>query len=177
MMKNLLLQIADYGKITDSHGREVSFKNTYIILTSNAVSADSTKEIGFFKSRPMGEIQRSLKDFFSTEFIARMDEIIYFAPLNHESLLKITEKAFLELGKRVKKFDITVKVDDEAVNFVAKKGLLQGGVRNIIAYIKQNIENKIALTITGGECEKDDLILVTLKDRGLETKVKKKSRL
>ncbi len=174
-VRNLFLQIADYGKITDSHGREISFKNTYIILTSNAPSKSGIKEIGFSTSSENKAGYKSLTDLFTTEFIGRIDEIICFSSLSLTALKEITEKIISELSKRLNRFGVEIAVESDAIDFIARKGLLSGGVRNILSFVKQNIENKAAIMISKNECEREDLIKVSLKDQSVINKVIKKS--
>ena len=174
-VRNLFLQIADYGKITDSHGREISFNNTYIILTSNALSKRGVKEIGFSKSTDTKKENKIPPDLFTTEFIGRIDEIIYFSSLSLSALNKITSKVISELSKRINKFGVELSVESEAIDFIARKGLLQGGVRNIMSFVKQNIENKVAIMISKNECEREDLMKVSLQDDGVMIKINKKS--
>ena len=174
-VRNLFLQIADYGKITDSHGREISFNNTYIILTSNALSKRGVKEIGFSKSTETKKENKIPPDLFTTEFIGRIDEIIYFSSLSLSALNKITSKVISELSKRINKFGVELSVESEAIDFIARKGLLQGGVRNIMSFVKQNIENKVAIMISKNECEREDLIKIFMHDDSVMVKVNEKT--
>ncbi|MBQ8171442.1 MAG: ATP-dependent Clp protease ATP-binding subunit [Oscillospiraceae bacterium] len=148
---NILLQILDEGKINDAHGRSVSFENTVICMTSNAGSGNSTGGIGFSKTE--GDISKEramkgLRDFLRPEFLARIDEIVAFAPLSVEDYAKIASLMLEELRNPLKEKRIGLTIDDEVYKVVAKKshGGKFGG-RDIRKVIRSEIEDVIAETI------------------------------
>ncbi len=149
---NILLQILDEGKINDAHGRSVSFENTVICMTSNAGSGhNSVGGIGF--SRTEGDMSKEkamkgLKDFLRPEFLARVDEIVAFAPLTEEAYAEIAKLMLSELDKPLREKNITLSITDEVYKAVAKKayGGKYGG-RDIRRVIRSDIEDVIAETI------------------------------
>ncbi len=147
---NILLQILDEGKINDAHGRSVSFENTVICMTSNA-GAGSTGGIGFSKSE--GDISKDramkgLRDFLRPEFMARIDEIVAFAPLTEEAYARIAALMLSELVNPLKEKNITLTISEDVYAAVAKKsfGGKYGG-RDIRKTIRNEIEDVIAETI------------------------------
>ena len=149
---NILLQILDEGKINDAHGRSVSFENTVICMTSNAGSGhNSVSGIGF--SRSEGDISKEkamkgLKDFLRPEFLARIDEIVAFAPLTEGAYAKIATLMLSELENPLKEKNIALSITDDVYAAVAKKafGGKYGG-RDIRKVIRSDIEDVIAETI------------------------------
>lgn len=108
-----------------------------------------------------------LTELFTTEFIGR--------DLSPTALNKITSNAFSKLSKRIGRFGIELSVDCDVIDFISQKGLIRGGVRNILSFIKQNIENKAAAMISRNECEREDQIKASLDDHGVSIEVNKKS--
>ncbi len=149
---NILLQILDEGKINDAHGRSVSFENTVICMTSNAGSGhNSVGGIGF--SRTEGDISKEramkgLRDFLRPEFLARVDEIVAFAPLTEEAYAEIAKLMLSELNGPLKEKNITLTITEDVYKAVAKKafGGKYGG-RDIRKVIRSDIEDVIAETI------------------------------
>ncbi len=149
---NILLQILDEGKINDAHGRSVSFENTVICMTSNAGSGhNSVSGIGF--SRSEGDMSKEkamkgLRDFLRPEFLARIDEIVAFAPLSEEAYAKIAKLMLSELENPLKEKNIELSIAEDVYAAVAKKafGGKYGG-RDIRKVIRSDIEDVIAETI------------------------------
>ncbi len=148
---NILLQILDEGKINDAHGRSVSFENTVICMTSNAGSGHNSGGIGFSKTE--GDISKEramkgLRDFLRPEFLARIDEIVAFAPLSEESYANIAKLMLSELENPLREKQIELSVADDVYMAVAKKshGGKFGG-RDIRRVIRSEIEDVIAETI------------------------------
>lgn len=145
---NILLQILDEGKITDSHGRNVSFENTIIAMTSNAGSSDGMNGIGFAKTS--GDISREramkgLRDFLRPEFLARVDEVVAFAPLTEESYAKIARLNLDELRAPLSEKNMELVIAEEVYTEVAKKSFGgKFGGRDIRRVIRSDIEDKIA---------------------------------
>ncbi len=159
---NILLQILDEGKITDSHGRIVNFENTVIAMTSNAGSSDNSTGLGFGKTT--SEISRekvikSLREFLRPEFIGRVDEIVIFDPLTKEDYKKIAELMINEMREPLQEKNIDLVVDDSALACIAEKsfGGKYGG-RDIRKNIRKEIEDKVAdLIISSGENKIDKI--------------------
>lgn len=175
-VKNLFLQISDYGKITDSHGREVSFKNTYIILTSNSGNRKSGKDgIGFAKNDKALRFDiSSLRENFSEEFISRIDKVISFMPPKLSELEIIARKHLDALSEKLScGFGITLEYTDAALEHIASHGTTRGAVRNIISYIKEAVENKLAILISHNECRRGDTVEITFLSEDIKINVKK----
>ncbi len=145
---NILLQILDEGKITDSQGRNVSFENTIIAMTSNAGSSNGMNGVGFAKSVDDMSKERAMKglrDFLRPEFMARVDEIVCFSPLSEESYAKIAKLNLEELREPLSEKKLELDIADEVYAVVAKKAFGgKFGGRDIRRVIRSEIEDKIA---------------------------------
>ena len=145
---NILLQILDEGKITDSQGRNVSFENTIIAMTSNAGSSNGMNGVGFAKSVDDMSKERAMKglrDFLRPEFMARVDEIVCFSPLSEESYAKIAKLNLEELREPLSEKKLELDIDDNVYAVVAKKAFGgKFGGRDIRRVIRSEIEDKIA---------------------------------
>jgi ATP-dependent Clp protease ATP-binding subunit ClpA len=145
---NILLQIMDEGKIKDAQGRNVSFENTIIAMTSNAGSTDKSTGVGFNKSE--GDITKEkamtgLKKFLRPEFIGRVDEIVVFKPLSVDDFKAIAILMLGEMKEPLKEKGIELKCSEDAIVTIAEKS--HGGkygARDIRKYIRENIEDKAA---------------------------------
>ena len=143
---NILLQVLDDGKLTDSQGNTVSFSNTIIIMTSNAGSNTNTNSIGFGKQTiDKGKVMDKLKDVFRPEFLNRVDEIINFDPLTKEQLLQIVDLMLKDTEKALSDKDITMKVTKEAKNFLLEKGTdIKFGARPLRRAIQRYVEDELS---------------------------------
>lgn len=145
---NILLQILDEGKITDSHGRNVSFENTIIAMTSNAGSSNGMNGIGFSKTQEevsRERVMKGLRDFLRPEFLARVDEIVAFAPLSEESYAKIAKLNLEELRAPLSEKKLELNIAEEVYKTIAKKAFGgKFGGRDIRRVIRTDIEDKIA---------------------------------
>ncbi len=145
---NILLQILDEGKITDSHGRNVSFENTIIAMTSNAGSSDGMNGIGFAKTSSEISKERAmkgLKDFLRPEFLARVDEIVAFKPLTEEDYAEIAKLNLEELRTPLSEKALELHISEDVYKTVAKKAFGgKFGGRDIRRVIRTDIEDKIA---------------------------------
>ncbi len=145
---NILLQILDEGRITDSHGRTVNFENTVIIMTSNAGSRFSNTPVGFGKSEKelsRDKVMKSLEEFLRPEFIARVDEVVVFDPLSEESYGKIAALMLNELKDPLGERGITFTFDEQVPGFIG--GKVYGkkySAREIRRFIRKQIEDPIA---------------------------------
>ena len=143
---NILLQVLDDGKLTDSQGNSVSFSNTIIIMTSNAGSNTNSNSIGFGKQTlDKGKVLDKLKDVFRPEFLNRVDEIISFDPLTKEQLLQIVDLMLEDTKKALKEKDITMEVTPEAKDFILDKGTdIKFGARPLRRAIQRYIEDELS---------------------------------
>ena len=143
---NLLLQVLDDGRLTDSHGRTVSFKNTVVIMTSNA-----TKD--------------ALKDIFRPEFLNRLDEVLEFDSLTQEQIREIVKLQLADLTRRLADQEFTLDVDDKAMDVLVKDGYDPAyGARPVKRAIQRDLENPIAKLIVAGTYLPGATIKVTAKD-------------
>jgi ATP-dependent Clp protease ATP-binding subunit ClpC len=159
---NLLLQVLDEGQLTDSDGRTVDFKNTIIIMTSNA-GTRQLKEfgqgVGFTTSARAldtkyseGIIKKALQKTFSPEFLNRIDEVIIFDSLSKESITKIIDIELAKVTKRIANLGITINVTDAAKEQMIKEGYdVQYGARPLKRTIQKYVEDKIAEFIVNTE--------------------------
>ena len=153
---NILLQVLDDGRITDSHGRTVNFENTIIIMTSNAGSNLKTGLVGFGGTDGnASRYDKALRELFRPEFLNRVDEIIEFLPLTKDELLKIVTLQLKEIEKGLAAKNITLTVTDAAKELVLEKGYEPAyGARPLRRTITSNIEDKIAMLVIDGKVKK-----------------------
>lgn len=182
---NVLLQVLDDGHITDSTGRVVDFKNTVIIMTSNAGAENivAPKTLGFvtstdekqshenMKSKVMDEVRR----IFKPEFINRIDEIIVFHMLNKERIGKIVDIMINTVNKRtLEQMKISIELDDEAKKYIVDKGYDEKyGARPLRRTIQNELEDNIAEKILEGKIKEGNKVKVTVKDGKLDFSVKR----
>lgn len=145
---NILLQILDEGKVTDAHGRTVSFENTVIAMTSNAGSSFNTSGLGFAKSEAdisKDKAMKALDEFLRPEFLSRVDEVVVFKPLTLDAYKGIAGLMIGEMKEPLLEKNITLNVSDEAYELVAKKasGGKFGG-RDVRKVVRKDIEDKVA---------------------------------
>ena len=164
---NILLQVLDDGKLTDSQGNAVSFENTIIIMTSNAGSNLNTNAIGFNNQNQANrsKILDIVKSSFRPEFINRVDEIIVFDSLSKEQLLKIINLMLKDTINALAQKNMTIEIDNEAKEFILEKGTdLKYGARPLRRAIQRYIEDEIAERILRSEYVNGANIHVTYND-------------
>lgn len=181
---NILLQVLDDGHITDAQGRKIDFKNTIIIMTSNAGAETiiSPKRLGFgavadekadyklMKDRVMEEVKR----LFKPEFINRIDEIIVFHPLNKEHMKDIVSIMMKDIMKRTKEqMNISLIVEEDAKDYLIQKGYDEKyGARPLRRTIQNSLEDKLAEEILSGTVKDGDEVVVSAGTEGLKFSVK-----
>lgn len=183
---NVLLQVLDDGRLTDSKGRVVNFKNTIIVMTSNIGSQyiQKMEQIGFHNSTKEEEyvhtkdkVMDSLKDFFRPEFLNRIDEIIVFDILSPEAIKQIVTLRTNAILSRLTEKGITVNVSDEALSHLAKEGYNpQYGARPLNRLIQTKILNPIAEKIIEKTIDAGDTALVTFVGDEIVVSVQKKKK-
>ena len=172
---NMLLQILDDGRLTDSTGRTVSFKNTVIIMTSNAGARSIVEHhsIGFMNKedskkdyeKTRDEVMSELKKIFRPEFLNRLDDIIVFKKLSNESIEKITKIMLDEFIKRLEKKNIKVDVSDDVIKYISKVGFDDTyGARPLRRAIQSKIEDKFAEEMLDGNIKENSNVKIDLKD-------------
>ncbi len=171
---NILLQILDDGKLTDSQGNTVSFENTIIIMTSNAGSNLNNNSIGFGKQTvDKGKIESALKEVFRPEFLNRVDEVVVFDSLNKEQLLQIIDLLLNSTAKALADKDINLEVSDFAKNYILEKGTdLKYGARPLRRAIQRYVEDPISDMILRSEVFAGQTIIVDFDGNELTFNVK-----
>ena len=160
---NILLQVLDDGRLTDSQGNTVSFENTIIIMTSNAGSNLNNNSIGFGKSEvDKYKIEERLKDVFRPEFLNRVDEIVAFSSLTNEQLIDIVDLMLKDTSSGLLDKNITMEVSKEAKDFLLEKGTnLKFGARPLRRAIQRYVEDEISERILRGDIVDGDNIKVS----------------
>ena len=161
---NILLQVLDEGRLTDSQGNTVNFENTIIIMTSNAGSTLNTNSIGFGATEltRRNKILDSLKEVFRPEFLNRVDEIVVFEQLSKEQLLQIVDLMLSETAKVLQDKDITMEVSSEAKNYILQQGTdIKYGARPLRRAIQRYIEDEISDLILKSELKNGQKITIT----------------
>ena len=173
---NMLLQILDDGRLTDSTGRTVDFKNTVIIMTSNVGAREivDPKKLGFGSSEESAardyenmkkNVLSELKKTFRPEFLNRVDEIIVFHPLTRNEIGQIAQLMLKEVSARLKARNITVSYTDEAKEYIAEKGFDKTyGARPLKRAIQEMVEDRLAEEILDGRIKEGDTVKVDLED-------------
>lgn len=183
---NILLQILDDGRLTDSKGRTVDFKNTILIMTSNvgAKTIKKQKTLGFGspneedKEKDQYEkmkenIMVELKKQFRPEFLNRIDDIIVFHSLNKEDISKIVKIMCKTLVERLEEMTIRLEMDEEAINLIAKSGFdLEYGARPLKRSIQKELENELSELILQGTIKSGDIVEATVKEGKMAFEVK-----
>ena len=171
---NILLQILDDGRVTDSHGRTVSFKNTVIIMTSNIGSAYLLEGItpnGDIREDARKSVMNELKAGFRPEFLNRVDDIVLFKPLHIDEVKKIADLLAAQLKGRLKDQGITLEISEEALGFIAKAGYDPVyGARPLKRYLQRELETRVARAIIRGDVIEGGTLKVELENGVLSIK-------
>ena len=171
---NIMLQILDDGRLTDSKGRLVSFKNTIIIMTSNvgASMITTTQKLGFSVSNDdkkdkyeklKDTVMEELKKAFRPEFLNRIDEIIVFSHLSKEEIRQIVDLMLKDLFKRLNERELTIEVGDDVKDYLAKEGYSEAyGARPLRRVIQKKIEDVLAEEILTGNYKPKDVLVMSM---------------
>ena len=174
---NVLLQVLDDGRITDSQGRTVDFKNTIIIMTSNIGSQellDGIDENGMIKPGCEAEVMNELRSHFRPEFLNRLDEIILFKPLTRDNIGNIITLLMADLNKRLADRQIKVSLTDSAAAFITENGYDPVyGARPLKRYLQKNVETLAAKLILADEVREGDTILIDTDNGALTARVER----
>jgi len=172
---NVLLQVLDDGRITDSQGRTVNFKNTIIIMTSNLGSnliLDNISADGTIPDSVKSEIDALLKSSFRPEFLNRLNDTVLFTPLAHSEIYKIIDLLLEKLSDRLARQELKLKVTKEAKEAIIEGGYdVTFGARPLKRYIESHIETQVARVILGGNLHQGSTIVVDAKNSVLEINV------
>jgi ATP-dependent Clp protease ATP-binding subunit ClpB len=171
---NIMLQILDDGRLTDSKGRTVDFKNAVIIMTSNIGSniiLESTLNAMFSASdmdKTKNQIIELMKQYFKPEFLNRVDEIVFFKGLTLQQLSEIADIQISNLKKLMEERDIDIEITDDAKEFLATRGYDPAyGARPLKRVIRQQIENPLSKAILEGGFFDGDKVLIDINDDGI----------
>lgn len=172
---NILLQVLDDGRLTDSQGRTVDFKNTIIIMTSNLGSElllDGVDEQGQISEVTQNQVHALIQTKFKPEFLNRIDDTIMFTPLSLLDIQQIVVKMVAELSERLADQDITLTMSDAAKSWIAREGYDPAfGARPLRRYITNYVETPLAKKLIGGDILPDTTVEIDLKDNQLVFKV------
>ena len=179
---NMMLQVLDEGRLTDSQGRHISFKNTIIIFTSNVGVSDLPKNKGRFGFSDISDDQNdernksilmdALRRTFKPEFLNRIDVVTVFHSLNYEQLVQISKIFISKLNKKLLEQGVNLKVTESALKYLIEKSYdAEYGARPLRRLIEQEIEDKIAEDMLEGNIMKGDTIIISAKDGRLSLSV------
>jgi ATP-dependent Clp protease ATP-binding subunit ClpB len=165
---NILLQILDDGRVTDSHGRTVNFKNTVIIMTSNIGAPHLIEGItpeGDIRDDARRMVMNELRAGFRPEFLNRVDDIVLFKPLHPDEIVKITDLLAKQLVLRLRERQITLTLSDEAKRFIAASGYDPVyGARPLKRFLQRELETRVARAIIGGTVTEGGELRVELRN-------------
>ncbi len=171
---NILLQVLDEGKITDSHGRKVNFENTVIVMTSNAGSDKKTGLVGFAKSEndiTKEKAQKALSEFLRPEFLSRIDEIVVFNKLTGKDFEKIAKLSLNDYVKSLEEHGVSFEFDDTAIKKLSDMALGgKSGARDLLRVIRKEVEDRISMTVVNeGGFKMDKITLVGIPELSIST--------
>ncbi|HEY0137244.1 MAG TPA: AAA family ATPase, partial [Nannocystis sp.] len=167
---NILLQVMDYGKLTDNNGKQVDFRNVILIMTTNAGAADMAKAVfGFGKAQQReGEDTDAIKRLFTPEFRNRLDAVIPFKGLSPVIIASVVDKFVKELGAQLADKRVSIEIDDEAKAWLAQKGFDPlNGARPLARVIQDHIKRPLADELLFGKLAKGGRVLITVADAKL----------
>ena len=150
---NVLLQVMDYGKLTDNNGKKADFSNVIIIMTSNAGARELTKKtIGFSGKTDFGAMDKAVENIFSPEFRNRLDSIVTFNPVDNEMAMLIAKKAIKQLGDKLSARGVRLTATSSALRHISKKGLSEVyGAREIIRFVENDVKKLLVEKVLFGE--------------------------
>jgi ATP-dependent Clp protease ATP-binding subunit ClpA len=161
---NILLQVMDYGKLTDHNGKKIDFRNVVLIMTTNAGAADLAKAaIGFARDSRAGEDDEAIKRMFAPEFRNRLDAVIAFKGLTPEVVAKVVDKFIMQLESQLSDRDVEIELSPEARGWLAERGYDQSfGARPLARVIQEHIKKPLADELLFGRLAKGGRVCITL---------------
>src|ERR1700726_1568337 len=162
---NILLQVMDYGKLTDHNGKTVDFRNVILIMTTNAGAQDLAKAaFGFHKATREGDDREAINRMFTPEFRNRLDAVISFAPLSADTIGRVVDKFVLQLEEQLADRNVIIELDDSARACLAAKGYDRlFGARPLARVIQEHIKKPLAEELLFGQLSKGGIVRVTRK--------------
>jgi ATP-dependent Clp protease ATP-binding subunit ClpA len=181
---NTLLQIMDDGRLTDSHGRHVNFRNTVVILTSNLGTGERQGPLGFVRTHSDSEreelrdtVEKELKKAFRPEFLNRLDEVVVFEPLTEPEIAEIAVLILDEVRERLAERSVDFRVSDAAKAALVKEGYDPNfGARPLRRTIERRVENELAKRVLAGEFDEGDCVVVDIDESGEYTFTREQAR-
>jgi ATP-dependent Clp protease ATP-binding subunit ClpB len=168
---NTLLQVLDDGRLTDSHGRTVDFRNTVVVMTSNIGSEfllDAVTPDGEIKEAARDQVMSTLQSHFRPEFLNRVDEIVLFKPLTLSEIEKIVDLLLEALQRRLADQRLTLEVTEEARHFIAQQGFDPAyGARPLRRYIARHVETLVGRALLRNDLPEGGVIAVDVADGAL----------
>ncbi len=167
---NILLQVMDYGSLTDNNGRKSDFRNVIIVMTTNAGSEQSLREsMGFVQQDNSTDDMAAIKKIFTPEFRNRLDNIIRFDGLDGKTIIHVVKKFIMELEQQLAEKQVSLEVRQSAIKWLAKKGYdTNMGARPMARVIQQQIKQPLAEELLFGKLKKGGQVIVTCKNDQLE---------
>jgi ATP-dependent Clp protease ATP-binding subunit ClpA len=167
---NILLQVMDHGKLTDHNGKQIDFRNTIIIMTTNAGAAEMQKAaIGFGSTRRTGDDEDAINRMFAPEFRNRLDAIVAFGGLPPKVVHQVVQKFVLQLEAQLADRGVTFDLSDEAIKWLAEKGYDERmGARPLARVIQDHIKQPLADEVLFGKLKKGGTVRITVKEDGKE---------
>ncbi|MEO0910740.1 MAG: AAA family ATPase, partial [Pseudomonadota bacterium] len=161
---NILLQVMDHGKLTDNNGKSVDFRNTIIIMTTNAGAAEAQKAaIGFGSTKRTGDDEEAINRLFAPEFRNRLDAIVPFGSLPTPVVHKVVQKFIMQLEAQLAERNVTFELSDEAIAWIASKGFDDKmGARPLARVIQEHIKKPLADEVLFGKLKTGGTVKVTL---------------
>lgn len=173
---NILLQVMDYGTLTDNNGRKSDFRNVIIVMTTNAGASDAARStMGFIDRERQHDDSEAIKKTFTPEFRNRLDAVVTFDPLDEPTILHIVGKFILELEQQLEEKQVTLDVNDAARQWLADKGYDRAmGARPMARIIQQHIKQPLAEDLLFGKLLKGGVVKVSVRKDNLVLKVSDK---
>jgi ATP-dependent Clp protease ATP-binding subunit ClpA len=176
---NVLLQIMDHGKLTDTNGREANFRNVVVVMTTNAGAAQAARRsIGFVEQSHATDAMETIRRAFSPEFRNRLDAIIQFAALDMEHILRVVDKFLIELETQLQEKHVSLNVDADARRWLAEHGFdKQMGARPMARVIQENVKRPLADELLFGKLANGGRVYLGVKDEKLDVRIEADEKL
>jgi len=172
-VSNILLQVMDHGKLTDHNGRVVDFRNSIIIMTTNAGATEQARAaLGFARDRREGEDMVAIEKLFPPEFRNRLDAIISFSPLSEDTVIKVVEKFIAQLEGQLIDRNVTIEISRDAALWLARKGYdSKMGARPLGRLIQEQVKKPLADEILFGKLKMGGTVIIELTDDSLDFEI------